>query len=153
MKKWIICVLVLLPVILNAAIVIANNRFADQLEKRILDYPLPPHTELVDSISVAKKLYGNGNGMQYFGGILVGSNLSEEELYAYYADCAEGIDGYAFVEVVPQQSQIAFEHHDYWFDAWQNGRPSYRVGIWVMSTAGTEDNLLEAILNMDLRGH
>ena len=153
-RKWIIiCTLALLPVLFNAVIMSVNNRIADRLEKRMLDYPLPPDTEIVDSISVAKKLYGNGNGMQYFGGILVGSDLSEEELYTHYEDCADGIDGYVFVEVVPQESQIAFEYHDYWFDAWQIDRPSYRVGIWIMSTAGLENSLTEAVLNMDLRGH
>ena len=154
MKNWIvICAFVLMLVLSNAAIMLANNRIADQLEKKLLDYPLPLDTQLVDSISVARKISGNGNGMQYFGGILVGSDLSEDELYAHFEHCVDGIEGYAFVEVVPQESQMLFEYHDYWFDYWQTDQLNYRVGIWVMSVAGMEDNWVEAVLNMDIRGH
>lgn len=154
MKKylWIILPLLLITVF-SLTVHFANNRIAAQLEKRVLEYPLPPDTVLVDSKSVAGKVSGNGNGMQYYGGILVGSKLSEDELYAHYEACADGVKGYAFVEVAPQESQLLFEYHDYWFDYWQNDLPSYRVGLWVCSVAGAEDSIWEALLNTDLRGH
>ena len=40
---------------------------------------------MIESISRAGKLTGNGNGMQYFGAILIRSDLSLEELDAYYS--------------------------------------------------------------------
>lgn len=152
-KRIILLAMILLLVAFVTGIRLANNRLADKLEARLLEQPLPPDTQLVDSKSIAGKLFGNGNGMQYFGYILVGSDLSEEELHAHYESRLEGIEGYDYLEVVPQKTQLLFDYYDYWFDAWQSERPSYRVGICVSSVAGAEDSLLEAILNMDIRGH
>ena len=53
---------------------------SEKIEKDLVSYELPTNTKLVDSISVAGKLAGNGNGMQYMGSVLVVSDLSEEEL-------------------------------------------------------------------------
>ena len=50
------------------------------MEKELCETPLPEKTELIESISRAGKLTGNGNGMQYFGAILIRSDLSLEEL-------------------------------------------------------------------------
>ena len=55
------------------------------MEKELCETPLPEKTELIESISRAGKLTGNGNGMQYFGAILIRSDLSLEELDAYYS--------------------------------------------------------------------
>ena len=152
-NSYIVLIVVLLLTGFGLTVRFANDRIAARLEQCVLEYPLPPDTVLVDSESVADKVSGNGNGMHYFGGILVGSDLSEEELYAHYEACADGIKGYAFVEVVPQETQLLFEYHDYRFDHWQNVQPNYRVGIWVCSVAGAEDSIWEALLNTDIRGH
>ena len=62
-----------------------NNNIAYKVEKELCETPLPEKTELIESISRAGKLTGNGNGMQYFGAILIRSDLSLEELDAYYS--------------------------------------------------------------------
>lgn len=80
--------------ILAAAILISgvisipliNNHAAYKVEKALCEIPLPEETELIESLSQAGKLTGNGNGMQYFGAILIRSELSLEELDAYYSD-------------------------------------------------------------------
>ena len=41
---------------------------------------------MVSSYSVAGKVVGNGNGMQYFGAILIESELTLEELSDYYSE-------------------------------------------------------------------
>ena len=67
------------------SIPLINNHTAYKVEKKLCETPLPEKTELIESISRAGKLTGNGNGMQYFGAILIRSDLSLEELDAYYS--------------------------------------------------------------------
>ena len=57
-------VIFILPVISYIGIVITNNYIADKIEKDLVSYQLPSNTKLVDSVSAAAKLTGNGNGMQ-----------------------------------------------------------------------------------------
>ena len=64
---------------------VANNIVAPNLANDIKKLPLPENTEITASISIARKLTGNGNGMQYFGAILIKSELSLEQLQAHYA--------------------------------------------------------------------
>ena len=62
------------------SIPLINNHTAYKVEKALCEIPLPEETELIESLSQAGKLMGNGNGMQYFGAILIRSDLSLEEL-------------------------------------------------------------------------
>jgi len=149
-RAIIIAALVLIPVILYSAIVIANNRIADGLEQALLSHPLPENTEILDSASIAAKVSGNGNGMQYFGAILVKSELSEEELQAYYDQFDWEAD---YAEVIRQETEYIFEYHPYRFENWQAGEDIYRVGLWIHSISGLEDSTWESLLNCDIRGH
>ena len=96
MKKYVISVIIvaIVAVALLVGFIISiplvNNGSAKDVEKSLTDIALPEDTELVESISEAGKLVGNGNGMQYFGAILVKSELSEEELNAYYSEKLDG---------------------------------------------------------------
>lgn len=96
MKKYVISVIIaaIVAVALLVGFIISiplvNNYSAKDVEKSLTDIALPEDTELVESISEAGKLVGNGNGMQYFGAILVKSELSEEELNAYYSEKLDG---------------------------------------------------------------
>ena len=96
MKKYVISVIIaaIVAVALLAGFIISiplvNNGSAKDVEKSLTDIALPEDTELVESISEAGKFVGNGNGMQYFGAILVKSELSEEELNAYYSEKLDG---------------------------------------------------------------
>ncbi len=67
------------------SIPLINNHTAYKVEKALCEIPLPEETELIESLSQAGKLTGNGNGMQYFGAILIRSELSLEELDIYYS--------------------------------------------------------------------
>ena len=68
------------------SIPLINNYTAYKVERVLCDISLPEEAELIESLSQAGKLTGNGNGMQYFGAILIRSELSLEELDAYYSD-------------------------------------------------------------------
>lgn len=150
MKKliWVICLL--LPVLLYAGIVKWNDSIADGLKRTLTEYPLPPQTELLDSKAIAGKQNGNGNGMQYFGLLLVSSDLTAEQLQAHYG---AGVGDEGFLLVEPQESQRIDGYGDYWFDAWESDRPCYRIELSMDSVSGCEESILEALLNCDLRGH
>ena len=139
------------PVAAYLGIVCVNNGIAGHVERELKNYPLPEKTIFMDSVSIAGKLVGNGNGMQYMGSILVVSDLTEEELYEYYSQ------SFNYVEVRKQESQVidfinvsgySFElfgdpeHHDhYTVTCW--GSPK-DIGLGEFATV---------LLNMDLRGH
>lgn len=77
--------LILIPILAQFGVQIANNCIAMEVEKEIKSLPLPERTNYIESISAADKLVGNGNGMQYFGAMLIKSELSLEELDTYYS--------------------------------------------------------------------
>ena len=87
MKKLKLVGILVAVVLIGGVISISsiNNNIAYKVEKELCETPLPEKTELIESISRAGKLTGNGNGMQYFGAILIRSDLSLEELDAYYS--------------------------------------------------------------------
>lgn len=64
----------------SLSIPLINNLIAYKVENALCEIPLPEKTELIESLSQAGNLTGNGNGMQYFGAILIRSELSLEEL-------------------------------------------------------------------------
>ena len=66
-----------------------NDYYAYRTKAELCEIPLPDRTEIVDSVYKAGKLTGNGNGMQYFGAILIKSELSLNELEDYYSDYRE----------------------------------------------------------------
>ncbi len=68
----------------SLSIPLINNHTAYKVEKALCEIPLPEETELIESLSRAGKLTGNGNGLQYFGAIVIRSELSLDELDAYY---------------------------------------------------------------------
>lgn len=66
-----------------------NDNVAKKTMEELVELPLPEKTEYIESLYRAGKLIGCGNGMQYFGAILIKSELSREALGAYYASFAE----------------------------------------------------------------
>lgn len=65
-------------------VVAVNDASAREVETSLRDLPLPEDTEFIDSLSVAAKLSGNGNGMQYLGALMIRSDLSLDELETFY---------------------------------------------------------------------
>ena len=75
----------LLVLLFLISIPVVNDVISLGIEKDLKDTPLPIATELCDSLSVAGKIVGNGNGMQFFGAILIKSALSSDELEKHYS--------------------------------------------------------------------
>ncbi|MBR1390129.1 MAG: hypothetical protein IJ567_01525 [Lachnospiraceae bacterium] len=121
-----------------------NNYTAYKLEKALCEIPLPKETELIESLSQTGKLTGNGNGMQYFGAILIRSELSLEELNTYYSDYRSSEWDY-LVEVQEGQSVEVIEHGTLKFSEGINDSGYYIVYSW-----GSSNSLLK---ELDIRGH
>lgn len=149
--KILIAIVIILPIVLYIAIVITNNGIADKIEKKLTSHEMPDNTVLVDSISVAGKLVGNGNGMQYMGSILVESDLSTEELKEYYSS------EFDYIEVRKQATaELDFINPDnYSFSGFkaEAEKPYYSVTCWDDKRAKTFSGFIEGLLDLDIRGH
>ena len=147
MKKTLGIILALLFAGLLALIIgspIKNNTEAKKVANAIKECALPERTELLDTVSAAGKLVGNGNGMQYFGAILIKSELSLEELKNYYESTAH--DKLHFAVEKQETGTIDFiEHADLSFDADCDYENTYIVYSW-----GDYSGLAS---EFDLRGH
>ena len=115
-----------------------NNHTACKVEKALCEIPLPEETELIESLSQAGKLTGNGNGMQYFGAILIRSELSLEELETYYSDYRSNEWEY-LVEIQEGQSIKVIEHKALQFSEEIKGSGYYCIfmGKWKFSIERT----------------
>ena len=144
--------LVLMILFFDASIMFVNDIVANNPEKYLLNVVLPEKTQLVESNSVAGKIYGNGNGMQYIGQLLVTTELSEEELKAYYSSIDEEIT------LKKQDSPIIYEYFPkQTFKEFDSGKNNYMIEL-VKYNPGTFDNYLSKnffwkILDLDIRGH
>lgn len=129
------------------ALPIANNAIALGIEKDLRALPLPEGTELVESTSAAGNLTGNGNGMQYFGAILLKSDRPLAELRDHYA--REKQDTFSCI-VMPQTERrvAAVENRELCFFA----APT-EEGYYIVYTFGSAPAALWDLLDLDLRGH
>ena len=144
MKKlkivWILAAAILIGGVISLPLI--NNHTAYKVEKALCEIPLPEETELIESLSQAGKL--TGNGMQYFGAILIRSELSLEELDAYYSDYRRNEWEY-LVEIQKGQSIEVIDHGGLQFSKEIKGSGYYIVYSW-----GSGDSLLQ---ELDMRGH
>ncbi len=126
------------------SIPLINNHTAYKVEKALCEIPLPEETELIESLSRAGKLTGNGNGMQYFGVILIRSELSLDELDAYYSDYRSNEWEY-LVEIQEGQYVEVIDHGTLQFSEKIKDSGYYIVYSW-----GSGNSMLE---ELDIRGH
>ena len=130
-KKIRMAVLLLLAILICfvLSIPIVNNITVSDVAKGLKALPLPENTEYIESLSKAGKLVGSGNGMQYFGCILIKSGLSQEELTEYYSDVTDGAE---YLSVAPQAGQIVegIEHDTLTFQTQVNSSDYYIVSNW-----------------------
>ena len=126
------------------SIPLINNHTAYKVEKELCETALPEKTELIESISRAGKLTGNGNGMQYFGAILIRSDLSLEELDAYYSGYRSNEWEY-LVDIQEGQEIEVVDHSTLQFAEQIESKGYYIVYSW-----GDGNSLLKEI---DIRGH
>lgn len=118
MKKIIAAVISILcgaVLLFMIAIPIINDTVAKRTAEDILSVPLPENTYYIESKCLAGKLVGNGNGMQYFGAVLIKSGLPLNELQQYYSEYAD--NEWTYVVESQQSSRIdAVEHRSLEFE-------------------------------------
>ena len=131
---------------------IINNAIALSIEGDLKSLALPPNTEIVESTSAAGRLVGNGNGMQYFGAILLRSDLSLGQLREHYKSyCTK-----TFNCLLERQNSSAVQpagntlhgESDLSFRTEVTGENYYILYSW-----GTAPTWLRDLLNADVRGH
>lgn len=146
MKK-VLAIVVLIAVIFLSALICTpavNDNTAKETANELLDIPLPDHTEFVETVYKAGKLVGNGNGMQYFGAILIKSELSLEELKEYYLSFSEN-EWECIVEKQTGTDIKVIEHGRLTFKTDIEGDNYYIVYSW-----GENDAVFG---EWDIRGH
>jgi hypothetical protein len=126
------------------AVPIVNNNIARNTAKELSTIPLPDKTEYVERVSLAGKLVGNGNGMQYFGAILIKSELTLEELKTYYSNFANN-EWECIVENQTDNRIQVIEHGKLEFQSEINSNEYFIVYSW-----GNNNSVFD---NFDLRGH
>ncbi|MCM1333694.1 MAG: hypothetical protein NC084_06035 [Bacteroides sp.] len=141
MKKVILLILFIPLGVLALLFLLApvlNDGAAKRTAEELADLPLPERSELVEIAYKAGKLTGSGNGMQYFGAILLKSELSPEELSEFYS-------GEAKVKKQTGSNIEPIEHGDLAFQSEVGEDGYYIVYSW-----GRNDGFFHEI---DLRGH
>ena len=129
-------VLISIPLVINYT--------AYKVEKKLRETPLPEKTELIDSVSNAGKFTGNGNGMQYFGAILIESELSLEELESYYSDYRE--KEWEYIVAIQEGQKIeTFGHGKLKFSKEADEKGNYMVYSW--------GDGIPFFADVDIRGH
>lgn len=135
-----VVVLLLIPVILTVVITVVNDDTAAGIERELVSLPLPEKTVFVESLSKAGKLSGNGNGMQYLGVMLITSELSLEQLKAYYGQYD---DCYVYEQ---EASEIERLHGSLSFKTGPVPENAYMVEMW-------GDSPSWFFSEFDIRGH
>ncbi len=148
-KKYIIFIVIstlciTLPIISQITIMIANNYVALKVKCDIEKIPLAPKTEQIESLSSARKLIGNGNGMQYFGAVLLKSELTLQEINSYYSQYRE--KEWEYVVEKQTDKEIKETNNQLSFKSDIDGDDYYIVYSW----GDTENQLL---YYWDIRGH
>ncbi len=123
---------------------VVNDNIARNTAKELADLPLPDDTEIIETAYKAGKLVGNGNGMQYFGAILIKSEMSLEKLREYYSGFAESRPG-CMVENQTDAEVRLIEHGKLAFKADITGDDFYIVYSW-----GNGGGIFR---ELDIRGH
>lgn len=81
----VVAAVLIIPIALAAVTTIVNDNTAADLEKRLVEIPLPDGMTCLESFSAAGKIVGNGNGMQYLAVMLITGDVPLESLQSYYA--------------------------------------------------------------------
>ena len=128
---------------MRLSVPLVNNLIAFDVKRKLIALPLPESTQIIDSKSYAGKLEGCGNGMQYFGAILIKSDLSLKALNEFYIIYQAENPSLT----VEQQTDhiIDFTNQDLSFSQTIDSENYYMISSWGESGYFLSD--------YDLRGH
>lgn len=142
----IVSVVVLLRIAFCVSIPVVNDLHAKKVADELSALPLPGNTRIAEKMSVAAKLWGNGNGMQYMGALLIESALPLEELEAFYSEIGPE---YCYVRKQDGKEITVTDHGKYGFKTDINSDDYY-----IVYALGKHDNfIIQLYSELDLRGH
>ena len=121
-----------------------NDMTAYSVSQTVWETPLPPGTVKIEKASMAGKLVGSGNGMQYFGAILIKSDTSLDDLKKYYAEYSQNEWSY-LVEEQSTKEVNEIEHGTLSFKTDPEEDGYYIVYSWGEG--------VKPFCEFDLRGH
>ena len=155
MKKLLrlIIIIALLIAVFHLTIFIVNNQIAERMKQQLVDCSLPENTQLLDSQSIAGKMLGAGNGMQWYGIILISSPMDEEALSEWFYSKIDVNKEIESIEVFKQESPYIFTYYEKQFNNYSAGEDRYQVRFSRNSDVGSETSLWESLLNSDFPGH
>lgn len=139
---FLLAVFMFLALLIAASMV--NDHKAKKTAGKLADLPLPDKTEYIEQVYKAGKLVGSGNGMQYFGAVLIKSELSVEELQEYYLRFATNDEECVVEPQVSAEIKI-IEHEQLRFSTDILGDNYYMVYSW-----GNNPTIFHSF---DIRGH
>lgn len=142
----IISAVVILCAAFCVSIPVVNDLYAKRVADELSALPLPENTRIAEKTSAAGKLWGNGNGMQYMGALLIESGLTLEELEAFYSE-----NGPEYCSVSRQSGkEITVTEH---------GKLGFKTEInsdnyYIVYALGKCDSfIIQLYAEFDLRGH
>lgn len=142
MKRMILVLIVVIFAGFVLSIPLVNNSSAKKIEKQLVEIDLPDNTEIIESLSKAGKLVGNGNGMQYFGAMLIRSEKTLDELTAYYSQINTNIS----VKEQKTQKIQCIEHGELSFKAHISDTEDYYI-VYLFGAG------IFPFSELDIRGH
>lgn len=144
--KMIVFIVIILIFLISISIIVSNDNISKKVEKELKSIPLPSNSKLMDSISISGKLTGNGNGMQYFGAILIKTQLNEEDLEKYYKEYRNGKWDCLIKKQTSNEIDV-IEHGTYLF---KNFDSKESLNYYMIYSWGNSENEL---FNLDIRGN
>lgn len=144
MKKIFIAFVIIFVLFVGfiVSVPLVNDCTAKNVEKQLVEAALPDNTEVIESLSMAGKLVGNGNGMQYFGAVLIKSEKSLDELSACYLQEIP----YAVVKEQKSQTIECVEHRELSFKAPLTETEDYFI-VYLFGSGNFPFS------DLDIRGH
>ena len=121
--------IIFIIVVFIIAIPIKNDLIAKKVADDLEMIPLPNNTCVIEKKSLTGKLCGNGNGMQYFGAILIKSDLSLTDIQDYYYSFGKGEKRY-YVEQQSDGIIKVIENQEAYFESDIEGDDYYIVYTW-----------------------
>ena len=140
-----ILLLCLCVLLIQSAVMISNNHLADTIRAELVGISLPGQSRVVTSSSHVGKLYGNSNGIQLSGIVVVETNeglmVIDGCFKSRFPDCTiEKYSESALKLLVP----IGDENND---------QDYIVVSVTVDSESSPGEDLCWSMRNMDLRGY
>ena len=138
-------VLVLIVLCFELLLIIINNTIADRIRLELMRIPAPNSSSIIESISIAGKIQGCGNGIQYTGALLIASNSSLKQIKDHYSAYSRECE------------IIHLEHSElarYFHNPTSLNTTCYIVSITRdVESGGLQESIIYDILSSDFRAH